>query len=169
MTSVKNTYFSDAQLQDFEIISKLGEGSFSTVYCVRRGRDNRKYAMKRIKMMKLTEKERDNAINEVRFLASISSANIISYKQAIYDDRLKQLCVIMEYAEGGDLSKIIKKASTSSKHLDEPTIWRFALQITRGLKALHDLHVLHRDLKSANVFLDKSCKRIMLGDLNVSK
>lgn len=66
--------------------------------------------MKRIKMMKLTEKERENAINEVRFLASINSPNIISYKQTVYDEQLRQLCVIMEYAEGGDLAKVIKRA-----------------------------------------------------------
>lgn len=139
------------------------------MYCVRRGRDNKEYAMKRIKILQLNEKERQNAINEVRFLASIQNKNIISYKQAIFDDAVNQLCVIMEYAEGGDLSQVIRRAMKAQKLIDERTIWSFAIQITHGLKALHDLQVLHRDLKSANVFLDKYSKRIMLGDLNVSK
>ena len=42
------------------------------------------------------------------------------------------------------------------------------IQITQGLKVLHDLKILHRDIKSANVFLTKS-GLAKLGDLNVSK
>lgn len=38
----------------------------------------------------------------------------------------------------------------------------------KGLKALHELKILHRDLKSANVFLSKD-GNVMLGDMNVSK
>ncbi|EAS04367.2 plant dual-specificity MAP kinase kinase family domain protein (macronuclear) [Tetrahymena thermophila SB210] len=164
-----NTYFHDEELQDFEILSKLGEGSFSTVYRVRRGKDGKEYALKRIKMMKLNEKERENAVNEVRFLASINCRNIISYKQAIYDEGVNQLCVIMEYAEGGDLARIIRHASKAGKYIEEDMIWSYAIQMTIGIKALHDLNILHRDLKAANVFLDKYQTRAMLGDLNVSK
>ena len=47
------------------MISKLGEGAFSCVYRVRRLRDGKEYALKRIKMGELTQKERDNAISEV--------------------------------------------------------------------------------------------------------
>ena len=57
----------------------------------------------------------------------------------------------------------------AKENLDEDTIWSFAIQITQGIKVLHDLQILHRDLKSANVFLDKYHSRVMLGDLNVSK
>jgi NIMA (never in mitosis gene a)-related kinase len=39
----------------------------------------------------------------------------------------------------------------------------------KGLKSLHDMNILHRDLKSANVFLTKDHKQVKLGDLNVSK
>ena len=51
---------------------------------------------------------------------------------------------------------------------EESEIWRIFIQLVKGLKALHELKILHRDLKSANVFLfsDGSAK---LGDLNVSK
>ena len=52
--------------------------------------------------------------------------------------------------------------------MNEDDIWRIFIQVVRGLKALHDMKIFHRDLKSANIFLmkDGSAK---LGDMNVSK
>ena len=44
--------------------------------------DNKKYALKKVKLLNLTEKEKENALNEVRLLASIKQKNVISYKQA---------------------------------------------------------------------------------------
>jgi NIMA (never in mitosis gene a)-related kinase len=54
-------------------------------------------------MMKLTEKERENALNEVRILASIDEPNVISYKEAFIDEPSGTLCLIMEFADNGDL------------------------------------------------------------------
>ena len=54
-------------------------------------------------MGKLTEKERQNALNEVRILASIQHPNIISYKESFMEDRTSTLCIVMEYADNGDL------------------------------------------------------------------
>ena len=60
-----------SSLKDFLIIRKLGEGSFSTVYLVKRISDGQEYAMKKVKMHMLKEKEKQNSLNEVRILASI--------------------------------------------------------------------------------------------------
>ena len=52
--------------------------------------------------------------------------------------------------------------------MKEKFIWKIFIQTVRGLKALHDLKILHRDMKSANIFLRKDYTAL-LGDLNVSK
>ena len=52
--------------------------------------------------------------------------------------------------------------------MKEKKIWYILIQVIRGLKALHDMKILHRDMKSANVFLYKDMTS-KLGDLNVSK
>ena len=52
--------------------------------------------------------------------------------------------------------------------MDENTIWNIFLPVCKALRALHARNILHRDLKSANVFLEKS-GNAKLGDLNVSK
>ena len=64
----------------------LGEGSFSTVHQVVRKSDGAVYAMKKVKMQKLSDKEKENALNEVRILASIKHPNICSYKEAFIDE-----------------------------------------------------------------------------------
>jgi len=56
------------------------------VYKVRRQEDNDTYALKKVKMLNLSEKEKENALNEVRILASINHINVVSYKEAFIDD-----------------------------------------------------------------------------------
>jgi len=52
--------------------------------------------------------------------------------------------------------------------ISEPTIWKIFIEMIKALRALHARNILHRDLKSANVFLQKN-GNAKLGDLNVSK
>ena len=155
-------------MNGFEIISKLGDGSYSVVYKVRRKADSKIYALKKVKLKNLSEKEKQNALNEVRILASIKSTFVISYKEAFIDEAEQSLCIIMEYADKGDLYQKICYFRKNKCFFDEVDVWRIFIQMTRGLKSLHDLKILHRDLKSANIFLfsDGSVK---IGDLNVSK
>ena len=69
-------------MNDFQIISKLGEGAYSTVFKVKRIIDNQIYALKKVKLMNLSEKEKENSLNEVRILASVKSNFVVSYKEA---------------------------------------------------------------------------------------
>jgi NIMA (never in mitosis gene a)-related kinase len=124
--------------------------------------------MKKVKMGKLTEREKQNALNEVRILASINHPNIIGYKEAFFEESTSSLCIVMEFADGGDLLQMISNHKKAGTFFSEKDIWQYFVQITRGLKALHDLKICHRDIKCANVFLTKD-GIIKLGDLNVSK
>ena len=155
-------------MNDFQIISKLGEGAYSVVYKVKRTVDDQIYALKKVKLLNLSEKEKLNALNEVRILASVKSNFVISYKEAFFDEKDSTLGIVMEYADKGDLYQRIVEHKKAAMFLEESEIWRIFIQLVKGLKALHDLKILHRDLKSANVFIfsDGSAK---LGDLNVSK
>ena len=155
-------------LKNFQILSKLGEGSYSTVFLVKRTSDNQQYALKKVRLHSLKEKEKRNALNEIRILASVNHPNIISYKEAFFDEDSRSLCLIMEFADGGDLYQRILSHQKKGVYMSESFIWKLLIGITKGLKALHDLNILHRDLKCANVFLTNSGE-IKLGDMNVSK
>lgn len=78
-------------MNQFEIVQKIGEGSYSTVYTVRRMQDKKLYAMKKVVIPFLSERERDNALNEIRIIASVKHPNIIAYKESFYDPSEKVL------------------------------------------------------------------------------
>ena len=155
-------------MDGFNILSKIGEGSYSTVLKVQRIEDGNIYALKRVKFYKLSEKEKENALNEIRILASVKNKNVISYKEAFFDEKDSSLGIVMEYADKGDLFQLITERKKTKNYFTEQEVWKIFIQLLNGLKALHDFKILHRDIKSANVFLFKGgiCK---LGDFNVSK
>ena len=155
-------------MENFEVISKLGSGGFSKVYKVKRKIDNQVYALKKVQILNLSEKQKMSSLNEIRVLASIKSKYVVNYKEAFLDEKDSTLCLVMEYADRGDLAKRIQEQKKKGKYFNEKDIWRVFIQLVKGLKSLHDLEILHRDIKSSNIFLfsDGTAK---LGDLNVCK
>ena len=154
---------------DFEFIRTLGKGAFSTVYLVKRKADQKFYALKSITMDKLKENEQQNNVNEIRILSSISHPNIIGFKESFFNEKNKTLNIVMEYCDDGDLETKIKIMKRNRQKFEENLIWSYFIQIIHGLKALHDKKILHRDLKSANIFLTKEKNQCKIGDLNASK
>ena len=78
-------------MNEFQIQSKLGEGAYSIVYKVVRKTDSQIYALKKVKLLNLSEKEKLNALNEVRILASIRSPHIICYKEVFMTENSNYL------------------------------------------------------------------------------
>ena len=159
----------DSSMEDFIIEKVLGKGSFGSVYLVRRKEDNKIYALKSVILEKLNKKEQQNSVNEVRILASVNHPNVIGYKEAFWDDKVSSLNIVMEYADDGDLQTKIGKMRKEGGMFQEKLIWSYSIQMIEGLKALHDKKIMHRDLKSANIFLVKDKHQCKLGDMNVSK
>ena len=157
-----------SSLNDFEFGKILGKGAFGMVCLVKRKFDGKIYAMKRIKIVQLSDKDKENSLNEIRILASLSHRNIIGYKDAFYDKNSKTLNIVMEFADDGDISTKIKQKLRTKSHFEENIIWGYLIQILEGLNYLHEKKIIHRDLKSANIFLMKD-NTVKIGDLNVSK
>ena len=157
-----------SSLKDFEFGKTLGKGAFGMVCLVKRKYDGKIYAMKRIKVAQLSDKDKENALNEIRILYSLSHKNIIGYKDAFFDQSSKTLNIVMEFANGGDISVKIKYNLKHKLHFGENIIWEYLIQILEGLNFLHENKIIHRDLKSANIFLMKD-NTVKIGDLNVSK
>lgn len=110
--------------------------------------------MKKVKMSMLSAKEKENALNEIRILASLSSPYIVPFYDSFFDDSSNILCIIMELATGGDMNKVLEEGKRKGG-VAESEIWRALVHMCSGVKALHDLDILHRDLKLANVFVSK--------------
>lgn len=76
-------------------------------------------------MGSLKEKEKQNALNEVRLLASINADYIVKYKEAFFDPKANALCIVIEFADGGDLEVTTLPPRNSSRRRSAPSLgWR---------------------------------------------
>jgi NIMA (never in mitosis gene a)-related kinase len=114
---------SASKIGDFTVLKKLGDGAYSSVYKVKRLDDPEEYALKKVKMLNLTEKEKENALNEVRILASIDHPNVIGFKEAFIDESTSSLCLVMEYADNGDVFQKICSYQKRETYVKEKKIW----------------------------------------------
>ena len=108
-------------MNNFKLLEIVGEGTYSKVYKSYRKSDGCIYALKKVNILELNQKEKLNALNEIRILASLDNDYIINYKEAFFDVENTCLSIVMEYADSGDLLKLIKeykkKGSTLMKDL----------------------------------------------------
>ena len=102
----KETYVG-SRLSDFEIIKQLGKGSYGTVYTVKSRIDSNIYVMKKMELNHLKESQQRECYREVSILRKVSHPNIIKYYASFLEN--ESLCIIMEYAELGDLYTLIKQ------------------------------------------------------------
>ena len=155
-------------LKDYEIGKQLGAGSFGAVKIVRRKSDKKEFAMKTVRINNSDQKDIEYALNEIRILYSLHHENVIGYEASFFDEATQTLNIIMELANDGDLETKIKNTAKKKLKFKESTIWSILIQILKGMNYIHNNNIIHRDLKSANIFLMKN-GLVKIGDLNVSK
>ena len=156
--------------QRYRRIKVVGKGSFGEAVLVRSREDGKRYIAKTIDCSQMTEKDKQDVYREIQILAEVNHPNIVKFKENYEEGNM--LWIVMEYADGGDLGYRIKeqrkKATDSGPvYFDEQLIMMWFLQICMALKHLHDSHILHRDLKTANIFLT-SKNVVKLGDFGIS-
>ena len=154
-----------SRLSEFEIVKQLGKGSYGTVYVVRSKLDKNTYVMKKMELNHLKESQQRECYREVSILRKVSHPNIIKYYSSFLEN--ESLCIIMEYAELGDLYTLIKHYKRHQKFFEEIILWRIAFEVLNGLEYLHSNNIIHRDIKCLNLFLSKD-HHVKIGDLGVS-
>ncbi|KAM4053948.1 serine/threonine-protein kinase Nek1 isoform 2-T2 [Anomaloglossus baeobatrachus] len=145
-------------------VSKIGEGSFGTAILVKAKEDGKQYVIKEISISKMSNKERAESRREVAVLANMKHPNIVQYRESFEESGC--LYIVMDYCEGGDLFKRINAQKEVLFSEDQILDW-FA-QLCLALKHVHDRKILHRDIKSQNIFLTKS-GTIQLGDFGIAR
>ena len=114
----------------------------------------------------MSKSEYENSKKEAKLLSSLDSKYIVKYYDSF--STTNHLYIVMEYCEGGDLYKYLSKNYSKNKLLEEDKIWKFFIQLCMGLYYLHSKNILHRDLKTLNIFLTKEGS-LKIGDLGVAK
>ena len=151
----------------YKIIKALGEGSFGKAYLASVDNDEKKYVIKQVLIQGMTEQEKKETLNEAVILKKLDHPNIIKFKEVFIQRKpVEALNIVTEYADGGDLEQKIQ--AQNKKPFTEAEILDYFTQICLALQHLHKKKIIHRDLKSGNVFLMKS-GIVKLGDFGISK
>jgi NIMA (never in mitosis gene a)-related kinase len=134
------------------------------VWKVRRKKDQNIYVLKEVDTTMMSTEEKRSAICEAKILSKIDSEYVCKYFDSFMDD--VSINIIMEFCESGDLQQYIKRQA--GKQLREETVWKFFIEMCLGLNYLHTFKILHRDIKSMNIFLAKD-NQVKIGDLGVAR
>lgn len=159
--------------ETYKKVSTLGTGSFGTAYLVE-CQSNKDFAViKQIDIQSMSDEERKETLREAKILEVLNHPNIIRFRE-VYKTKKGKLCIVMDYADNGDLqTKIKDKHKTKSRtgqldYIPEDQVLNWFTQILLALKHCHDRKILHRDLKSQNIFLTKK-NIVKLGDFGIAR
>lgn len=145
-------------------VKDISQGAQGVITLMKDTKDNNKYViLKRIKTSDESRIDFQKSFNEVNLLKQLHHPNIIQYYNSIYEPPEK-LYIFLEYADGQDLAKYIKKNHKMSTN----QILNIFSQIIFGLSYIHSKKIIHRDLKCENIFLFKN-ELVKIGDFGVSK
>ncbi|XP_061213262.1 serine/threonine-protein kinase Nek4 isoform X3 [Neopsephotus bourkii] len=143
----------------------VGKGSYGEVSLVRHRQDSKQYIIKRLNLKSVSNRERKAAEQEAQLLSQLKHPNIVTYRESWQgEDGL--LYIVMGFCEGGDLYHKLKEQK--GQLLPENQVVEWFVQIAMALQYLHEKHILHRDLKTQNVFLTRT-NIIKVGDLGIAR
>ena len=119
----------------------------------------------------MNEENKKQIYNEASIMKKLFHPNVISFKEVFRDTKLDYFYIVMEYADDGDLNKKIKQhqnKKSGEKYFSEDTIIKYFYQICKGINYIHSKNIIHRDIKSQNIFLMKN-GAIKIGDFGIAK
>lgn len=150
----------------YRVEKRLGSGSFGTVFLVEDTMSKGEWkVLKEIFVGELQPDETVDAMREAKLLSTLNHPNIVKFFDSFIDG--ESFCIVTEYCEGGDLDDKIKAWKKAGKSFDESLILAWFIQLVLAVKFMHEKKILHRDLKTRNIFLKNNF--IKLGDLGISR
>jgi len=153
------------EAKKYKRIKVLGWGSFGEAHLAQCISDGSLCVIKEVDLSCMTEEEKEATKKEAKLLEQFNHPNIVRFRES-YTNELGKLCIVMDYADGGDLGKKIKEQK--GRYFSEDVILDWFTQLCLALDHVHKNHVLHRDIKSQNVFLT-SKNMVKLGDFGLAK
>ena len=153
----------------YQIEKKLGSGNFGTASLVvdlkSKDAKEEKKVMKEIHVGDLQPDETVDAMHEANLLRHLDHPGIVKFHDSFIEN--ENFCIVTEYCEGGDLDEKICQYHKQGKKLPEPLVIEWLIQLLLAVQYMHSRRVLHRDLKTRNIFLRKNM--IKIGDLGISR
>ena len=156
-------------INGYKIIERIGVGSYGRVYKV--SKNNTYYVLKEIPLNLSSAAQKINSVqNEADILSSLSNKYVVKFYKSFKKNQ--NIYIIMEYCDNGDLctflSRMKKHRINENYYLDEDDVWKLFIQMSIGLYYIHSKKIIHRDIKTLNIFLTKNYDA-KIGDLGVAK
>ncbi|XP_022366135.1 wee1-like protein kinase 2 [Enhydra lutris kenyoni] len=149
---LRETNMASRYEKEFLEVEKIGVGEFGTVYkCIKR-LDGCVYAIKRSTKPFAGLSNENLALHEVYAHAVLGHhPHVVRYYSAWAED--DHMIIQNEYCNGGSLQTVISENTKSGNHFQEPKLKDILLQISLGLKYIHNSGVVHLDIKPSNIFI----------------
>ncbi|KAH7728604.1 NEK/NEK8 protein kinase [Aphelenchoides avenae] len=152
-------------MDHFKKIGVAGRGAHGICHICELEGTRQKFIVKVVTLEGASEKEKNAILSEADLLHRLSHPNIIRMYTAFVVD--VQLHIVMQYAEGGTLATLIEHRKGEYFRQDE--VLHYFTQILLALHYLHSKKILHRDLKTQNILLNRKKTIVKLGDFGISK
>lgn len=155
--------------QTYSQVKLLGQGAYGKAFLVKCSSDSSLAVIKTMYLDFMSKESRHEAYKEAKILEQLDHCNIVRFIEVFRSNKpTPTLNIVMEYADGGDLNRTIKEMAEKKKIFPEEQILDWFTQICLAMKHIHDKKIIHRDLKSGNIFLTKS-GMVKLGDFGIAK
>lgn len=148
----------------------IGRGTSGDALLVQRKSDGLNCVIKRMPLVGIGSKEAEAFENEVQLLSQLNHPCVVDSLDSFVDDddtSNAYLCIVMRYCDGGDLESFLQMASQQGATIAEKQVLFHFVQLALALEYIHHMRVLHRDLKSMNIFIHKGMMK--LGDFGTAK
>ncbi|KDO27987.1 CMGC/CDK protein kinase [Saprolegnia parasitica CBS 223.65] len=152
-------------VDEFEKLNRIGEGTYGTVY---RARDRATGEIVALKRVILHNEKQDGfpitAIREIKLLKRLRQENCVQLKDVVVGRKRSGVFLVFEYCEH-DLSALL----TNVRHpFTESEAKRVLIELLRAVEYLHSLNIIHRDLKLSNILYD-GFGRVKLADFGLAR
>ncbi|KAI0210736.1 Serine/threonine-protein kinase Nek1, partial [Lamellibrachia satsuma] len=151
-------------VDEYQKLRKIGSGTFGQVWLVVSRETAKQFVIKEVNVAGLAKQLRAQTLTEVEALGRCKHLNIIRYRDAFVHNGA--LNIVMEYAEGGRSTH--RTAFATRLHKINITVLDWFVQICFALRYIHGLKILHRDLKSQNIFLTSN-SLLKVGDFGIAR
>ncbi|KAG5474212.1 hypothetical protein CUR178_04325 [Leishmania enriettii] len=160
------TAAAEQRMRDYEVFEHLGSGATSDVYRVVNRTNNRTYVLKKMSLANMSDEEQLRAKREIVVMDNVDHPNVVKFRESFIDPADNSVDIIMEYCEFGTLEDLIERQRYEGCPFPTDVLLEWMAELLCGLAHIHSTCILHRDLKTSNIFVT-SKNHLKLGDFGV--